>query len=348
MRLASIIDEYHGAFIAKYGSRLLPGHFRAIDAIRKCRTQEAEHLMLLCSGCGHTALRPCSCGHRSCPQCQNHETSIWLDRQQEKLLPVEYFMATFTLPYELRFLAWDHQTIVYNLLFACASSTLKDFGVNPKNLGADIGMTAVLHTHTRRLDYHPHIHVVVPGGGVDKPKKQWKKKKSKYLFNEFALANVFRARFLDALNKAGFSLPVSVPRKWVVDCKHAGKGLSALKYLSRYLYRGVISEKNIVSKQNGITFKYVESRTGKTCYRTVKGEDFLWLVLQHVLPKRFRRIRDYGFLHGNAKKLLKLVQMVLHVMIQAGNIRPRPAFRCPACQATMRVLGVCSKIRLSA
>jgi hypothetical protein len=102
-----------------------------------------------------------------------------------------------------RFLAWDNQTVVYNLLFTCASSTLKDFGLNPKNLGATIGMTAVLHTHNRRLDYHPHIHVVVPGGGVDKTKKQWKKKKSKYLFNEFALAKVFRARFLEASDKAG-------------------------------------------------------------------------------------------------------------------------------------------------
>ncbi len=109
-----------------------------------------------------------------------------------------------------------------------------------------------------------------------------------------------------------------MPRKWVAHCTHAGKGLTALKYLSRYLYRGVIGEKNIVSNQEGtITFKYVESRTGKTCYRTVKGEDFLWLVLQHVLPKGFRRVRDYGFLHGNAKKLLNLVQLVLQVMIQA-------------------------------
>jgi hypothetical protein len=113
-----------------------------------------------------------SCGHRSFPQCQNHETSLWLDRQQQKLLPVDYFMATFTLPYELRFLAWDHQRLVYALLFACAASTFKDFGVSPKNLGADIGMTEILHTHTRRLDYHPHVHVVVPGGGVDQSKKQ--------------------------------------------------------------------------------------------------------------------------------------------------------------------------------
>jgi hypothetical protein len=341
MQLASILDQYHDAFQAKFGSRLLPGHLRAIEAISRCRTPQAGQLLVQCIDCAHAMLRPLSCGHRSCPQCQNHETSLWLDRQQQKLLPVDYFMATFTLPWELRSLAWDNQSIVYNLLFACASSTLKDFGLNPKNLGADIGMTAIVHTHNRRLDYHPHIHVVVPGGGVNKSRKQWKKKKSKYLFNEFALAKVFRARFLEALIKAGLRAPNSVPRKWVVDCSRAGKGLSALKYLARYLYRGVISENNIVSNQDGhVTFKYVESRTGKTLYRTVKGEDFLWLVLQHVLPKGFRRARDYGFLHGNAKKLLSLVQLVLQVLIQACTRRLRPAFKCPICQAAMQIMAV--------
>ncbi len=341
MQLATILNQYHDAFQAQYGSRLLPGHLRAIDAIRRCRTPEAEQLLVQCSGCGHTEWRPRSCGHRSCPQCQNHDTSLWLDRQQEKLLPVEYFLATFTLPYEIRSLAWDNQILVYNLFFACASSTLKDFGVNPKNLGADIGMTAVLHTHNRRLDFHPHIHVIVPGGGVDKTKKQWKKKKSKYLFNEFALAKVFRARFREAATKAGLSFPDAASSKWVVDCRRAGKGLSALKYLSRYLYRGVIGETNIVSNQNGkVTFKYVEGRTGKKLYRTLKGEDFLWLVLQHVLPKGFRRVRDYGFLHGNAKRLLRLVQLVLLVFIQAASGRLRPTFLCPMCQAPMRILAI--------
>ena len=339
MRLASILDQYHDALQAKYGSRLLPGHLRAIDAISRCRTPQAGELFVQCFGCGHATWQPLSCGHRSCPQCQNHEASLWLDRQQAKLLPIDYFMATFTLPYELRFLAWDNQTIVYNLLFACVSSTLKDFGLNPKNLGADIGLTAILHTHSRRLDYHPHIHVVVPGGGVDKARKQWKKKQDKYLFNEFALAKVFRARFLAALNEAGLSIPKSVAPKWVVDCAHVGKGITALKYLSCYLYRGVISEKNIVSNQNGhVIFKYVNSRTGKTNYRTVKGEDFLWLVLQHVLPKGFRRVRDYGFLHGNAKKLLSLVQMVLQVLIESCAPRSRPIFKCPKCQAPMKIM----------
>jgi len=339
MELASLIHQYHSSLQSKYRSRLLPGHVRAIQAIRRCRTPEAGELFVHCSECGYAAWRPRSCGHRSCPQCQNHEASIWLDRQKAKLLPVEYFMATFTIPYELRFQAWDNQTLVYDLLFACVSSTLKDFGLNPKNLGADIGMTAILHTHNRRLDYHPHIHVVVPGGGVDKARKQWKKKKTKYLFNAFALAKVFRARFLEALTKAGLSLPDSLSRKWVVHCTHVGKGLPALKYLSRYLYRGVILQNNIICNRDGnVTFKYVESRTGKTRYRTLKGEDFLWLVLQHVLPKGFRRVRDYGFLHGNAKKLLSLVQMVLQVLFEACKPRPRPVFKCPKCHTPMQIM----------
>jgi len=339
MQLASILDQYHDAFQAKYASRLLPGHLRAIEAISRCRTPDAGQLLVQCTDCGHATWRPRSCGHRHCPQCQNHETSLWLDRQTAKLLPVEYFLATFTLPCEFRFLAWNRQTLIYNLLFAGVASTLKDFGLNPKNLGAHIGMTAVMHTHNRRLDFHPHIHVVLPGGGVDKTKKQWRKKKNKYLFNEFALAKVFRARFLEALIKAGISVPKSVPRKWVVNCTRAGKGLSALKYLSRYLYRGVIANNHIVSNQDGnITFKYVESRSGKTLYRTVKGEDFLWLVLQHVLPKNFRRARDFGFLHGNAKKLLHLVQLVLQVLIQSCAPRPKPVFKCPLCQAPMQIL----------
>jgi len=339
MQLVYILHQYRDALQAKYGSRLLPGHLRAIEAIIRCRTPAAGELFVQCMDCGYATWRPRSCGHRNCPQCQNHEASVWLDRQQAKLLPVDYFMATFTLPYELRFLAWDNQTIVYDLLFACVSSTLKDFGLNPKNLGASIGMTAILHTHTRRLDYHPHIHVVVPGGGVDKSRKQWKKKKDKFLFNEFALANVFRARFLEALNKAGLSIPHSLPREWVVDCTHVGKGPPAFKYLSRYLYRGVILEKNIISSQDGnVTFSYVESRTGNTRCHTVKGEDFLWLVLQHVLPKGYRRTRDYGFLHGNAKKLLSLVQLVLRVLIEACPSRHRPVFKCPKCHAPMQIL----------
>lgn len=339
MKLTSLIAQYLPALKDQYADRLLPGHHRAIAAMLRCRTADAGAIRLRCPECATQQRYPRSCGHRNCPQCQNHEASMWLDRQRAKLLPVEYFMVTFTLPHELRALAWRHQTVMYNILFATASSTLKDFGLTPRHLGADIGMSAVLHTHSRRLDYHPHMHVIVPGGGVDKAKRQWKKTKRKYLFNTVALAQVFRARVLDAVNGAGLALPKSLPGKWVVHCTYAGSGEPALKYLSRYLYRGVISEKNILANRNGtVTFRYAQSNTGKTQCRTLKGEDFLWLVLQHVLPKGFRRVRDYGFLHGNARKLLAVVQLVLRVVVEAGTPRPRPVFKCPMCKTPMHIL----------
>jgi len=198
----------------------------------------------------------------------------------------------------------------------------------------------VLHTHSRRLDHHPHVHVIVPGGGVDQARRQWKKKKDKYLFNERALAKVFRARFLAAMKAAQLTIPDDLPGEWVADCEHVGKGEPALEYLSRYLYRGVISEKDIVANQDGkVTFRYVESKSGTTQTRTLDGEDFLWLVVQHVLPRGFRRVRDYGFLHGNAKKLLSLVQLVLRVVMAAKAPRPRPVFTCPRCQSPMQIIG---------
>jgi len=336
MQLQSIIQQYKPTFIEKYGNRLLPGQRRAINAMQRCRTADSGELQVQCTQCEQNHWHPLSCGHRSCPVCQNHEVSQWLDRQQKKLLPVEYFMATFTLPYQLRTLAWRNQKTLYTIFFACVVSTLKDFGLNPDNLGADMGLTAVLHTHSRKLDYHPHIHVVVPGGGIDKKRKQWKKLKGKYLFNEFALASVFRARFIGALKEKGFSISEKTPKEWVADVRHVGKGLPALQYLSRYLYRGVISEKNILSNRNGmVTFRYTNSDTGKTETRTLTGEAFLYLILQHVLPRGFRRVRDYGFLHANAKKLLALVQLILFVFLKEVLPRKRPVFKCPKCQSPM-------------
>lgn len=341
MQLQSIIQQYKPAFIEQYGSRLLPGQHRAINAMQRCRTPDSGELQVRCTQCDQAHWKPLSCGHRSCPVCQNHEVNQWLDRQQKKLLPVEYFMVTFTLPRQLRTLAWQNQKALYTLFFACVISTLKDFGLNPENLGADMGMTAVLHTHSRRLDYHPHIHVVVPGGGVDKKRKQWKKLKGKYLFNEFSLATVFRARFINALKEAGFSLPEKTPKQWVAHVRHVGKGLPALKYLSRYLYRGVLSEKNILSNHNGlVTFRYTNSDTGKTETRTLKGEVFLHLILQHVLPRGFRRVRDYGFLHANAKKLLALVQLILFVFLKEVLPRSRSVFKCPKCQSPMVIIKI--------
>lgn len=340
MQLASLVHQYQPELEAKYAARLLPGQRRAMAAMLRCRTAAAGQLQLQCSDCAGRYSQPLSCGHRSCPQCQNHQASVWLDRQRAKLLPVEYFMVTFSVPRELRSLAWRHQRLMYKCLFDVASSTLKDFGLNPKHLGADIGMSAVLHTHNRRLDYHPHLHVIVPGGGLDPARRQWRKTRG-YLFNEFALAKVFRARLLAALIDAGLSLPDKLPLQWVVDCRSVGKGGPALEYLSRYLYRGTISEKNIIANRDGmVRFRYVDAKTGTTQYRSLSGADFLWLVLQHVLPKGFHRVRDYGFLHANAKQRLSVLQLVLHVIINALAARARPLFKCPRCHTPMRITGI--------
>jgi len=338
MQLQRLIQQYKPALIKQYGKSVLPAQWQALHAMQRCRTPDSGKLHTHCSHCQQEHWHPLSCGHRSCPKCQNHEVSQWLDRQQQKLLPVEYFMVTFTLPYQLRRLVQKNQKTLYSLFFDCVASTLKDFGHHPDKLGADIGLTAVLHTHSRKLDYHPHIHVVVPGGGIDIKRKQWKKLKGKYLFNAFSLAKVFRARFIEALKKAGFSLPHKTPKKWVSDVRHVGKGLPALKYLSRYLYRGVISEKDIISNRHGqVTFRYTNSQTKKTETRTLSGEAFLHLILQHVLPSGFRRVRDYGFLHANAKKRLALVQLILQVILQRVMPRSRPVFKCPTCQSAMAI-----------
>lgn len=339
MEMAALIDQYYPEYLKKHGLKALPSHLKVLDAIRNCRTAVSGELYVQCPKCEHSEWRPLSCGNRHCPKCQNHATSQWIDKQQEKLLPVPYFLLTFTLPYELRSLAYHHQKPVYSLLFASVISTLKSFGLNPKHLGAEIGATMVLHTNSRRLNFHPHIHAVVPGGGIDK-RRLWQKVRSKnYLFPQKALAKVFSARFLAGLQQSGFRLPQKIPGKWVVDCKKAGWGISALKYLSRYLYRGVISENSIVANNKGfITFKYIDSDTGDTKYRTLKGEDFLRLVVQHVLPCGFRRVRDYGFLHGNAKRLRSLIQLILRVRILPIKPRPRPAFKCSCCKTEMVIL----------
>jgi hypothetical protein len=246
-------------------------------------------------------------------------------------------MVTFTLPKELRALAKQHPKTVYDALMSCAASTLKTFALNDAKCGDHIGLTAILHTHTRRLDFHPHVHVVLPNGGLSRNKALWQTKAGAYLFNSRALATVFRARVLKTLQQQALGLP-DTPRQWVAHCKKVGRGLPALQYLSRYLYRGVIAEKNILCDQNGqITFRYRDNKQQHQT-RTLKSNDFLKLVLQHVLPKGFRRVRDYGYLHGNAKQTLKRVQWALQVDPPKIEQRERPSWHCKHCGGAMHIV----------
>jgi hypothetical protein len=344
--LSSIIARFETAYLQQYAHAMLPSQRQALAAMKHCRTAMAPRMLAHCSACDEQRVVPHSCGHRSCPHCQHHESQQWLERQIRRQVPADYFMLTFTLPAQFRELAWRHQRTLYALLFECAWDTVRTFSRNDRQLQGMPGAVAVLHTHSRRLDYHPHVHLVMPAAALDGEQRLWRTKTrsvkgSRYLFNHRALAKVFRAKLLAALCRAGLPLPSCHPEKWVVDCKCVGSGEKALVYLGRYLYRGVIQEKDILSCEEGqVRFRYRDSKTGKTAVRTVSGATFLWLILQHVLPKGFRRARNFGFLHPNSKRLIALLQVVLKVMPgpMVAWMKPRAPLPCTCCGAPMVIV----------
>jgi hypothetical protein len=232
------------------------------------------------------------------------------------------------------------------MMTRCSWETVKTFTQNDPQLQGNAGAITVLHTHSRRLDYHPHVHVVMPAAAIDTNKRRWRTKKGKgknktYLFNHTALAKVFRAKMLEAIREEGLELPARYPETWVVDVKSVGSGDKALVYLGRYLYKGVIQEKDIIACRDGqVTFRYQNSKTKKMQTRTLPGAKFLWLILQHVLPKGFRRTRNFGFLHPNSKRVLALLQYLLGLnpVKTLIGLAKRPQIKCPCCGGAMRVV----------
>ncbi len=345
MLFSSIIKTFEARFRSQYKGQLLPSHYKALSAMKICRTKQSPKMLAGCSKRDQQIYVPHSCGHRNYPHCQHHESQQWLERQLKKQVPADYFLITFTLPAEFRPLAWQQQRQIYAVMIQCCWETLQKFSQNDKPLQGTPGAIAVLHTHSRRMDYHPHVHVVMPAAAIDKINKLWQEKKSKnnkpYLFSHKARAKVFRAKMLDAVTKAGYALPETYPEEWVVDCKSVGAGDKALIYLGRYLYRGVIQEKDIVACKNGkVTFRYKNSETKKTEFRSIPGEDFLWLILRHVLPKGFRRARNFGFLHPNSKYLIQVLQLVLKFDPNRALawMKKRSQMLCSCCGGEMTII----------
>jgi hypothetical protein len=338
LSVSQIVERYRARFKAAHGAITTDAQWSALNAMLGCHTEQYGTLDLACQDCAGAQRRHRSCGHRFCNQCQQHQTQSWTERQLQKLLPVDYYLVTFTLPFELRASAKAHSQVVYPLLMSTAAEVLRRFGRNRKKLNAELGLTAVLHTHTRELNYHPHVHIAVPGGGVNTVRKEWRTLTGKYLFNGKALGKVFRGALLHALAETGLTIPPT-PKKWVAHCEHVGRGHHVFQYLARYLYRGVIANRNILHDDGeNVTFQYQDGETKTWKKRTLKGEDFIALLLQHVLPKGLRRSRDFGFLHGNAKKLRQLVQYVLRATLPMPTPRQPARFICPHCQGAMRVI----------
>ena len=347
--LSSIIQRFEAEFLERYQPSILPSQRQALAAMKQCRTTQSPVMLAQCDDCASQLWVPHSCGHRHCPHCQQHESQQGLERQLKKQLPAEYFLLTFTLPEELRALAWPQQRTLYALMIRCSWETVKTFTQNDRQLKGNAGAITVLHTHSRRLDYHPPVHLVMPAAAIDTKQRLWRTQRGKkgqgknqtYLFNHKALAKVFRAKLLEAIRQAGLALPARYPDTWVVDVKSVGSGDQALVYLGRYLYKGVIQEKDIMACRDGqVTFRYLDSKTQQRCTRTLPGTKFLWLILRHVLPKGCRRARNFGFLHPNSKRLIGLLQYLLGLNPNQGLawFRKRPALKCRCCGGAMRIV----------
>ena len=309
------IFRLHGAeYRAKFGDRMLPSHRRAMQDLETCRTEALGGQVYFCHQCQAERYSYHSCKNRHCPKCQNQQANEWLEKQKELLLPVPYFMVTFTLPAELRPLARSNQKLLYHLLFRTSSQALLKLAQDKRFVGGRLGFVGVLQTWTRQLRYHPHVHYIVTGGGLSADGR-WRPARPDFLVHEKPLAIIFRAKLRDELKKAG--LFASVDRQvwkkdWVVDCEPVGTGVAAFKYLAPYVFRVAISNNRLRRLENGnVTFAYKESATDQVKSCTLPAEKFIRRFLQHVLPPRFVKVRYYGLLSPSQRPRLQLARQLL-------------------------------------
>ena len=290
-------------------------------AVQQCRTEALGGHVCTCSACEQVQYRYHSCRNRHCPKCQMQRGQEWLEKQTDFLLPVPYFLLTFTLPEGLRKVARSNQKTIYSLLLRAAAEATQHLAQDPRFVGGQIGMIGVLHTWGRNLSYHPHVHFLVPAGGL--AEAGWRPAGKKFLLPVLALSPIFRATFRDGIRKAEICTEIH-PGIWrqkcVVHCKPVGDGAGALKYLAPYIFRVALSNHRILKLADGtVTFRYRDTRTGKTCYGKLSAEEFIRRFLQHVLPKGFVQVRYYGLFSPGKRRELA------HVRAQLKNPPQEPS-----------------------
>jgi len=350
VELAEIFRRHGPAYRAKYKDRMLPSHLAAMAAIEQCRTETLGGHVYQCTDCGEWAYRYHSCQNRHCPKCQHAAATQWLEKQRALLLPVPYFLVTFTLPEELRPAARAHQTLMYNLLFQTSAAALQALALDPKYLGGHIGLVGVLHTWTRALAYHPHIHYLVPGGALAADGLQWLSPRSPdWLVPVHALSRLFRGKFRAALTNTGLlpHVPPQVWSKgWITHCQAAGTGTEVLAYFAPYLYRVAITNNRLEKLENGhVTFRVKERTSHTWTHRTLPADEFIRRFLQHVLPKGFIKVRSYGLLSPRRRPALAQSRALLMAGLsptqatksgdkwEQDEAPPTPAavLHCPTC-----------------
>lgn len=334
---------------------MLPSHIRAIRDITNCRTEVLGGQSYLCPKCGQFRYSYHSCKNRHCPKCGNDQASEWLQKHFDQLPPVPHFLVTFTLPDPLRKLARSHQKIVYEILITTACRSLEVLGWNHKWIGGLIGSVAVLQTWTRDLRYHPHVHVVVTGGGLSADGNHWMPAKNNFLLPAAALAKVFRGKFRHQLAQHDFykNVPSHVwPTDWIVDIRPVGSGQSAFRYLAPYIFRVALSNKRILSCKDGnVIFVYKDSDSSIAKFKrvTLPAEHFIHRFLQHVLPFRFRKVRHYGLFSPHKKRLLlKAFKLLAGTTAKPKSDHQQPTTKtllCPECSVPMILVQILPRLK---
>ena len=321
LEVAEIFRRHGAAYRARY--QLLPSQARAMQDIEACRTAYFGGHLKQCDHCGGQVYAYHSCRNRHCPKCHGDQTERWLAQQETRLLPCPYFLLTFTLPAELRSLAFANQKKVYGLLLRCAAAALQKLALDPQYLGGRLGALAVLHTWTRDMRYHPHVHLLVTGGGLSHDGQEWLAVNPAFLMPEAALAEIFRAKFCAALKQAG--LLAHVPRQlwkkdWVVHCKAAGRGRQVLNYLARYIFRVAITNSRLERFENGqVTFRYRHNRSQQLRRVTLPAQKFIQRFLLHVLPRGCAKVRYYGICSPACRAQLEQARTLLSPALIAAT-----------------------------
>lgn len=345
VELADIFRQYGPAYRQKYASRMPVTHLKAMRAIEQCRTEALGGQVYRCTNCEQVQYSYHSCRNRHCPKCQNENAQVWLEKQQGLLLPVSYFLLTFTLPAGFNEVARSHQSLLYDLLFKTSAAATQQLAQDPRWLGGQIGMVGVLHTWGRNLAYHPHIHYLVPAGAVTEEGKEWVPAHHNFLLPVRALSRVFRGKLQQALRHTDCypRLPAQVwQHEWVVHCEPVGSGLNALKYLAPYIFRVAISNNRILKLEGDrVTFRYRDTETGTEKRCSLGAEEFIHRFLQHVLPRGFVKVRYYGFFAATQRaKLASLHQQLRQRTAStssSGETQPEPLHNilCPHCGQPM-------------
>lgn len=326
IELAEIFRDYGSQYREKFGQRMPPSHLQTMFDIEQCRTEALGGHLFYCKNCDETLYSYHSCKNRHCPKCQSETAEQWLLKQQQLLLPVPHFMVTATLPAELRPVARSNQKVVYNILFRASAAALQQLAADPRFVGGKIGMVGILHTWTRTLNYHPHIHFLVPAVALSPDGQSLLSSRKDFLVHVKPLSILFRAKFQSELKKTPlFDLvPAEAWSKdWVVHCKPVGNGEAALKYLATYVFRVAISNNRLLKVEDDkVTFRYKDSTTGKTRYCTLLAEEFIRRFLQHTLPKGFMKVRYYGLFSPGNRPLLNQVRQLLGAQPDQPTIQP--------------------------